>query len=199
MAKTQPHQAIIFDCDGTLADTMPAHYVAWNQTLSPHGINFTKERFYQLGGTPTVTIIEMLAAEANIQLNAQDLALEKEHAFHKNLHQVGPINPVVEVAKAYHGKMPLAVATGSERWSAQKILEHLEIIHLFDHLVCADDVTNPKPAPDIYLQAANLINTPPHLCLVYEDTDLGIQGATAAGMACIDVRPLCEQAQRSSP
>ena len=182
--------ALIFDCDGTLADTMPAHYVAWTRTLNRYGIDFPEDRFYAMGGLPTAQVVQILADEAGINVDAAAVGHEKEETFHETIAEVGLIEPVTAVARQHRGKLPMAVATGSERWSAERILSHLDLLDWFDALVPSEEVPNPKPAPDVYLEAARRIGIPPERCRAYEDTDPGIESARAAGMSVIDVRML---------
>ena len=181
-------KAIIFDCDGTLADTMPPHFLAWRLTLGRYGIELDEDRFYALGGWPTDKIIELLASERGLILDVPAVALEKENSFEEILHEVTAIDHVVGIARRYSGKMPLAVATGGVRRICERILNHVGILELFDHVVTADDVEKHKPNPDIFLEAARRLNVAPENCLVYEDTDPGITAAKAAGMHWIDVR-----------
>ncbi len=181
-------KAIIFDCDGTLADTMPPHFLAWRLTLGRYGIELDEDRFYSLGGWPTDKIIELLASERGLTLDVPAVALEKENSFEEILHEVTAIDHVVGIARRYSGKLPLAVATGGVRRICERILNHVGILELFDHVVTADDVERHKPNPDIFLEAARRLNTAPENCLVYEDTDPGITAAKAAGMHWIDVR-----------
>ncbi|MBI3878827.1 MAG: HAD family hydrolase [Verrucomicrobia bacterium] len=133
----QPH-ALIFDCDGTLADTMPLH--------------------------------------------------EKEEAFLKTLGDIEPVHAVVEIARANHGKLPMAVASGGTQKVICSLLEHLGIRHLFAAVVTSEMVKNQKPAPDIFLEAARLLGVEPRCCRAYEDADLGMQAIRAAGMEAVDVR-----------
>lgn len=186
-------EALIFDCDGTLADTMPAHFVAWRATMVKYGIHFTEDRHYQLGGVPTQQIIEMLAEEAMIRLDAVAIAHEKEMLFHASLHEIRAIEAVVAIAKEHHGRLPLAVATGSMRWSAERVLRHIGVWDMFDALVGSDDVTKFKPEPDVYLEAARRLGVRPEKCRAFEDTDLGIESARRAGMDVVDVRPMYQR------
>jgi len=186
------YDALIFDCDGTLADTMPAHYVSWTATLKKHNLaeHWTEQRFYALGGVPTENIIAQLADELGMTVDVTAIADEKEHAFHESLHQVGPIDQVVAIAAQHRGKLPMAVATGSQRWSVERILNHLKIHDWFDTIACADEVERPKPEPDVFLEAARRIKIDPTRCCVYEDSDLGIEGARKAGMGVVDIRTM---------
>jgi len=185
-------RGIIFDCDGTLADTMPLHWKAWNHVASRHGLHFPEDRFYALGGVPSRDIIKMLCQEQRKQLDHLAVAKEKEEAYLPFLPQVKPIEIVVAVAEANHGKLPMAVASGGMKHIIEQVLEHLRIRHYFDALVTSEDVKHQKPAPDIFLEAARRIGIPPQHCRAYEDTDLGLQAIRAAGMEAIDVRKLLQ-------
>lgn len=181
---------IIFDCDGTLADTMPLHWRAWQAISNRHQISLTEDRFYSLGGVPSRDILAMLSREQGLTLDPITVAREKEALYLPLIAQVEPINAVVGVAREYFGKIPLAVASGGTRRSIEQVLGHLGIRDLFAAVVTNEDVVHQKPAPDIFLEAARRIGVPPHLCRAYEDTDLGMQAIRAAGMEAVDVREL---------
>ena len=183
-------RALIFDFDGTLADTMPTHYRAWHNTVTRYGLVFTEQRFYILGGWSTRRIAEMLISEAGSTLSPARLVEEKEAEFQRLTTHVQPIEPVVDIARKTRGLLPMAVATSGLRKIVQPILESLKLSDWFDTLVTADDVVNAKPAPDIFLEAARRLNVPPEQCRVYEDTDAGIEAAQRAGMPYVDVRQL---------
>ena len=181
---------LIFDCDGTLADTMPLHFHAWQATLNKYKIELDEDRFYSMGGKPTVKIVELLAREQGITLSPPEVAKEKEQAFLDRMHEVQPIAVVVAIARAYEGKLPMAVASGSERAVVKQILKIIGLDDLFDdHLIVgSEDTELHKPNPDVFLEAARRINVPADQCRVYEDAELGIEAAQRAGMECFDVR-----------
>ncbi len=181
-------KGLVFDCDGTLANTMPLHWRAWNLITQRHGLHFPEDRFYSLGGVPSRDILKMLAQEQGRSLDHIAVAHEKEEAYMPLMAQVEPIHAVVEIAKANHGKIPMAVASGGTQKIITQVLEHLNIRHLFDAVVTSEMVTNQKPAPDIFLEAARRIGVDPKFCRAYEDTDLGLTAIRAAGMDAIDVR-----------
>ena len=183
-------QGLIFDCDGTLADTMPLHWQAWRLVTARHGVHFTEERFYALGGVPSRHILAMLREEQGLSIDPLAVAREKEHAYLDLLHHVGPIEQVVAVAHEHRGRLPMAVASGGTRHVIHEVLCHLGIRELFAAVVTSEDVVHQKPAPDIFLEAARRIGVAPALCRAYEDTDLGMQAIRAAGMEAIDVRQL---------
>jgi len=193
--KTPPEEnqfpkGIIFDCDGTLADTMPLHWRAWQVITARHRIHLPEDRFYALGGVPSRDILKMLSQEQGIALDHLAVAREKEAVYLPLIAQVEPINTVVGVARSNYGKIPLAVASGGTRKIIGQVLEHLGIRNLFKVIVTSEDVVNQKPAPDIFLEAARLIGVAPQRCRAYEDTDLGMQAIRAAGMEAVDVRKL---------
>jgi beta-phosphoglucomutase family hydrolase len=183
-------QALIFDCDGTLADSMPLHWRAWETVQRRHGFHFSEERFYALGGVPSRDILRRLKQEQGLALDPLAVAKEKEQAYLEVLAHVAPIETVVRIAREHHGRLPLAVASGGTHRVIEKVLEHLGIRHLFHTIVTSEDVVNQKPAPDIFLEAARRLGVPPAACRAYEDTDLGMQAIRAAGMEAVDVRQL---------
>jgi len=183
-------QGLIFDCDGTLANTMPLHWRAWQMVTQRHGLHFPQDRFYSLGGVPSRDILRMLAEEQGRSLDHIAVAHEKEEAYLPLMAQVEPMHAVVEIARANHGKVPMAVASGGTQKIIVQVLEHLRIRELFDAVVTSEMVKNQKPAPDIFLEAAKRIGIEPELCRAYEDTDLGLTAIRAAGMEAVDVRAL---------
>lgn len=181
-------KGLVFDCDGTLANTMPLHWRAWSLITQRHGLHFPEDRFYSLGGVPSRDILKMLAEEQGRSLDHIAVAHEKEELYLPLMAQVEPIHAVVEIAKANHGKIPMAVASGGTQKIICQVLQHLKIRHLFDAVVTSEMVMNQKPAPDIFLEAARLIGVDPKFCRGYEDTDLGMTAIRAAGMDAVDVR-----------
>jgi len=188
-------KGLIFDCDGTLADSMPLHWHAWRMVTQRYGLHFPEDRFYAFGGVPARDILKLLAEEQGRSLDHIAAAHEKEEAYLESLAQIEPVQAVVEIAKANHGKIPMAVASGGTQKIITTVLDHLKIRHLFDAVVTSDMVKNQKPAPDIFLEAARRIGVEPRFCRAYEDTDLGLQAIRAAGMEAVDVRELRGQSK----
>jgi beta-phosphoglucomutase family hydrolase len=183
-------RGLIFDCDGTLADTMPLHWIAWRAVLDRYRLHFTEERFYALGGVPSRDILKMLGQEQGVPIDHIAVAHEKESEYLPLISQVEPVNSVVRIVREHHGKLPMAVATGGTRKVITQVLDRLGLLPMFDALVTSEDVTRQKPAPDIFLEAARRIGVAPEHCRAYEDTNLGLQAIRAAGMEAVDVRTL---------
>jgi beta-phosphoglucomutase-like phosphatase (HAD superfamily) len=183
-------KALIFDCDGTLADTMPLHWKAWQVVAQRYQLHFPEDRFYSLGGVPSRDILKMLSVEQGRELDPLKASHEKEAEYLPFLGQVQPIEAVVSIARENYGKIPMAVASGGMQTHIIAVLEHLGIRQFFNAVVTSEDVTRQKPAPDIFLEAARRLGVEPQFCRAYEDTDLGLQAIRSAGMEAVDVRLL---------
>ncbi|HTV47369.1 MAG TPA: beta-phosphoglucomutase family hydrolase [Phycisphaerae bacterium] len=181
-------KGLIFDCDGTLLDTMPAHYSAWLAALGPAGIEFPEKRFYSMAGIPTVKIAQILVSQANSPAQAEQIAHNKEQAYIEKIPEIRLIESVVAIVRREQGQRRLAVASGGLHRVVDKQLQAVGFDKIFPVVVCADDVQHGKPAPDTFLMAAKLLGVPPENCVVYEDAEPGIEAARAADMTCIDVR-----------
>jgi HAD superfamily hydrolase (TIGR01509 family) len=180
-------RAWLFDCDGTVIDSMPLHYIAWKTALAEWGCDYSEDLFYQWGGKPIRAIIAELNVMHGLHMPVEQVARRKESLYYELLPQLTAVPEVLEQITAQHGKIPFAVVSGSTRESVVKSLEILHLLDKFDVLVCAGEYKNAKPAPDPFLMAAEKLGVPPETCLVFEDTDLGIEAATAAGMASIRI------------
>lgn len=180
-------RAYLFDCDGTIVDSMPLHYFAWKKTLAEWNCVFEEELFYAWGGRPVRDIIASLNEQHGLNMPVDAVAHRKENLYHEQLPQLQAIDEVVEHIAAQHGRIPLAVVSGSRRSSVIGSLSALNLLDKFETLVCAEDYTYGKPAPDAFLLAAERLGVAPADCLVFEDTEMGIQAATAAGMSSVRV------------
>jgi HAD superfamily hydrolase (TIGR01509 family) len=181
-------KAYLFDCDGTIVDSMPLHYVAWTKALAEYGCtNFTEPFFYSMGGVPVAGVVDAINQRDGLSIPVDEFAERKENLYYDLIHQLQPVPEVLEVIHATHGKIPFAVVSGSTRESVVKSLEALDILNMFDTLVCAGDYAHGKPAPDPFLLGAERLGVAPADCLVFEDADVGIQSATAAGMTSIRI------------
>jgi HAD superfamily hydrolase (TIGR01509 family) len=182
-----PFEAYLFDCDGTIADSMPLHYIAWKQALGEQGCDFPETQFYSMGGMPVRDVIRALNAQHGLQMPVEAVALRKEDLYYEFLPQLTAVPEVLEVIEASHGTIPFAVVSGSTRESVTASLRSLHLLDKFQALVCAGDYARSKPDPEAFLLAAQRLGVAPERCLVFEDADIGIEAATAAGMAFVRV------------
>ncbi len=188
-----PFKAYLFDCDGTIADSMPLHYLAWRSTLAEWSCEFSEEIFYAWGGMPVTEIISTLNERHGLAMPVEEVSRRKEEAYFTALPQLRAVPEVLEHIEDQYGQIPFAVVSGSTRDSVVASLESLKILDRFDTLVCAGDYAKSKPDPEPFLMAARRLEVAPESCLVFEDTDMGVQAATAAGMASVKVPPPWER------
>jgi HAD superfamily hydrolase (TIGR01509 family) len=179
--------AYLFDCDGTIADSMPLHYKAWKKALEEWNCDYPEELFYSWGGKPVRDIIAELNTMHGLSMPIEALAARKESLYLAQLPELKGIPEVIEHIDDQFGKIPFAVVSGSRRQSVVGSLSVLHLLDKFDTIVAAEDYKKGKPAPDGFLLAAERLGVAPKDCLVFEDTALGIQAATAAGMASVMV------------
>ena len=184
------YDGLIFDMDGTILDTEPTHRKAWHQVLEKYGMNFDEAAMVGLNGSPTWHIAQVIINRHQSDLDPYRLAEEKTALLKTMLYDSVQPLPLVEVVRAYKGRRPMAVGTGSEQSVAVGLLQHLGLLSYFDAIVAADDVKRHKPEPDTFLRCAELIGVTPARCVVFEDADYGLQAACAAGMDAVDVRRL---------
>ena len=181
-------KGLIFDCDGTLVDSMPMHMKAWEYALSHFGAPWNYDFIFDQKGKSSTDIVEMYNREYKISLDVVRVSDLKQEYFHRNYLDTKPIQQVVDVVLHYKNVLPMAVASGGSRKNVHLQLEVIGIKDFFPIILTADDDIQTKPAPDIFLEAARLMNVTPNLCLVFEDGDLGLEAAKKAGMQSIDVR-----------
>ena len=179
--------AYLFDCDGTIADSMPLHYIAWKQALGRWNCEFDERTFYAWGGMPTAEIISTLNERHGLSMVVETVCIEKENLYYELLPQLKAIAEVVEHIEAQHRRIPFAVVSGGTRESVVASLTAVNLLDRFDVLVCAGEYKKGKPDPEPFLLAAEKLEVNPKDCLVFEDTEMGIQAATAAGMASVRV------------
>jgi beta-phosphoglucomutase family hydrolase len=186
-------KGLIFDCDGTLADTMPIHLDAWRKTIESVGRKFELDFFNSMKGTSTKEIIRHFNNRYDDELKLEEVVDIKADHTTENLKTAQPFEPIVDIVHHYKDKLPMAVASGGRKENVETVLESLNIKDFFVTIITSTDGYNPKPEPDIFLKCAERMDVKPEDCLVFEDGDFGIQAAQKAGMHYYDVRPITGQ------
>lgn len=184
-------KGLIFDLDGTLADTMPYHFKGWRIACQKFGADIDTAFLRKHTGTPGWVIADEIIKQCNLEgsVTIEQIMAEKLIQFYKEQHRIKPIIPVVNIVKKYFGKLPMAVGTGGHREAVERTLEVTGLRKYFDIIITANDVDNFKPHPETFLKCAAQMNIEPEFCEVFEDGDLGIEAAKNAGMLATDVRP----------
>lgn len=183
-------EGYIFDCDGTLVDTMPLHFRAWERAMQAAGLSgpLSEDLFYSVGGMPTRRVAQFLAKHYGLTIDVDAVFHQKEALFLEMQEEMRVIEPVVRFARSLHGRAPMSVASGGPRSVVKKTLELMGLDALFPVIVTPEDVTHGKPSPEMFLLAASRMGVRPERCLVFEDAPPGFEAAAAAGMQHVVVR-----------
>ncbi len=181
-------RGLIFDCDGTLVDSMPLHWDAWRRAVERMGGAWHPEFFSRVKGMPERDIVALYNERFGAGLDPAATIRAKHGHFRARAGKLRPVGHVLDVLTRYGGVLPMAVASGGVREIVDLELDILGIRRYFGAILTADDGIRPKPAPDIFLEAAGRIGVPPEFCQVFEDGDLGLKAARAAGMLPTDIR-----------
>jgi len=182
-------KGLIFDMDGTLADSMPIHFMAWKLTAAENGFEYTEKQFLDTAGMPTLKIVPVINKELGLNLDPVKFSERKEELFLENIGNVKLIEPVADIVREYHNILPMSIGTGGKKEIAKLTLKMLRFDQYFDIIVSAEDVENHKPYPDTFLKCAELMNVQREFCQVFEDGEMGLLAGKRAGMIVTDVRP----------
>lgn len=184
----EPYAGLIFDCDGTLVDTAPIHFFSVNEAMRPLGFEMSREWYFaRVGLTPAALFAEF--EEANgVKIDTADLSYRYGPIFTGNLDKAKEIAAVAEVARQNFGKVPMAVASNGHLKNVTATLTVTGLLPLFETIVTAEQVAKGKPEPDVFLEAARRICVSPSDCIVFEDSDEGLEAAHRAGMRSKDIR-----------
>jgi beta-phosphoglucomutase family hydrolase len=182
-------RALIFDLDGTLANSLPIHMECWEAVCAKFDYHFSREMMLEKTGMPTIKFAEYVKEQSGCGYQPEEISKMKQAEFFKRIEQITLFDPVFALVLKYHKKLPMSIGTGGSRKSVELMLDWLGIRDYFDFVVTSTDVTRYKPEPDTFLECARRMNVDPQYCQVFEDGDMGIRAARAAGMLVTDVRP----------
>ena len=185
-------KALIFDCDGTLVDSMKLHMDAWKNTVMNMNAAWDFDLFFTAKGMKEKEIVDLYNNKYSTNINPEELVESKHDFFKKHIQDLKPIDPVVDIVYLYKDVLPMAVVSGGTKENVLAELKAVNLSEYFEIILTADDELKPKPAPDLFLHAAQLLNIQPEYCQVFEDADLGIEAAEAAGMKTLDIRIFLE-------
>lgn len=187
----QQVSAVLFDCDGTLVDTMGAHFRSWEAVLAGHNVStpLSYDHFCTWGGMAGHLVAREICAHLNLNHDPEALAQLKRDHFLSQDHDHPLISPIVDFARKVAKTLPVAVVSGGNRQTVEQTLQSAGLRDLFSVVVTPEDVVHGKPAPDMYLLAAEKLGVKPEDCLVLEDGPPGIKAAISAGMRVVAVGP----------
>jgi len=181
-------QALLFDCDGTLVDTLSLYRVCWRQTFGRRGFDMSDEWFAERAGTHVHAFVAAAFPDAPEDVRTE-ITDEGMAMFMASTHLLEPLEHVVAIARSHHGQVPMAVVSSGLGHAVRQSLDAVGITGLFDVVITLDEVPTGKPAPDGYLEAIRLLGVEPARCVAYEDSSTGVDAARAAGIATVvDVR-----------
>lgn len=181
-------RGLIFDCDGTLVDSMPLHMKAWEHTITSRQGKWEPEFFVRKKGMPEKKIVALYNRHYGVSFDPAETVGAKHRFFRAHTTEFKPVQHVVDVVMRYRDILPMAIASGGTKENVELELQALGIRSFFKAMVTADDDIKPKPSPEIFLEAARRIGVAPDHCQVFEDGDLGLEAAIAAGMLPTDIR-----------
>jgi beta-phosphoglucomutase len=190
MSTIKPTPAIIWDMDGVLIDSGDLHYYTWRDVLREQmGMHLTRERFDSTFGADNFNTLTQLMGSPPTAEQLELLAGRKEAVYRDEMHlHVRPIEPSIALVEELHRRgWKQIVATSAPRANVVAMMDVFSFDRWFDSFVCVDDVSNGKPAPDVFLKAAERLGVLPGACVVIEDSRAGVQAAHTAGMACLAI------------
>lgn len=186
----QGAQALIFDCDGTLVQTPALYAGAWQDAFKAAGHHMEPDWYHARAGMSEHVLLDDFESEHGVTVDRGLTVREMRSAVLERIGEVSEIEIISSIARRFHGKMPMAVASGGPREVVLASLKETGLLPLFDTVVTIDDVAHAKPAPDLFLEAASRLGVAAGQCLVFEDSQQGLEAAHNARMPVVDVNHL---------
>jgi beta-phosphoglucomutase-like phosphatase (HAD superfamily) len=183
-------KAVIFDCDGTLIYSAPVYGKAWAAGFASGGGRMADDWYRARNGLSEQVLMDAFEEASGLKLDREQVVARMRDAYLENMEALSEISMIASIARKSVGRLPMAVASGGPAAIVLPSLRYLKLDTLFDVIITLDDVGVPKPAPDLFVEAARRLNSEPADCVVLEDSDQGITAAGKAGMRCFDVRRL---------
>ncbi len=184
------YEAFLYDCDGTLADNMGAHKLAYKEVSARYGVDLDLQMVDDFAGVPTKLFAKEITKRYGVEL-PESFAREKSQIFiDKYIEKTEPVFHVAQHLKNHVGKVKIAVVSGGSRKTVTKTLTVLGLLPLIEVMVCAGETEKGKPHADPFLRAAELLGVAPEKCIVFEDGEPGVNAAIAAGMDWVRVDQL---------
>lgn len=190
-----PHpttQAVLFDLDGTLVDSMPANLLAYNSTLRDWGVQLPPEWYSTRFGLPAPQLFQQVQDNWDLDFDIPTLVDRKNQAYLDLVDEIELFPLTAKLLQAEEIRRKIAIVTSSPKVTAHAVLTAKGLDSYAEALIARDDVTSTKPSPDPYILATQLLQVEAEQCLAYEDSDIGLEAATKAGVTGIDVRPVCK-------
>eukprot|EP00768_Dysnectes_brevis_P003217 gnl/Dysnectes_brevis/2308_a2717_1606.p1 GENE.gnl/Dysnectes_brevis/2308_a2717_1606~~gnl/Dysnectes_brevis/2308_a2717_1606.p1 ORF type:complete len:201 (-),score=34.17 gnl/Dysnectes_brevis/2308_a2717_1606:42-644(-) len=184
---------IIFDCDGTLVANMHLHFIAWREAFLHFNAEFTREFLSSTSGMPHIETVLRYNKVYGTSIDPHHVTRLKEQCYEDLRDQAVPVEAVCDLARRYYGILPMSVVSGSGFPSVTRSIALTGLEACFPIVITADNHLPPKPNPDMFIEAARSMGVSPGGCVVLEDGVAGMEGARAAGMHVIDVRPFIPQ------
>ena len=183
-------RALIFDCDGTLAITRHAHFAGLHQALAAQGFALSEAWYQDKTGLSLIETCQAFGLDHGVRVDPDALRVAHARVFRTQMPLIRPVDALARVARHFYGRMPMAVASGGDTAIVEATLAQIGLRGLFDPVVAIGEITRGKPAPDLFLRAAQVMQMPAGACLVYEDSDEGLEAARRARMPAVDVRTI---------
>ena len=187
-------KAVIFDMDGVVIDSEPLHERSSRIVLAQHNLEIQDEVFADFKGSTDRTILEYLIAENNLDVGVEDLLKQKRSTYASLIDELQPIHGVISFINRISGDYRLALTTSASRRNKELAFSKFNLHRFFEVVITSDDINNPKPDPEPYLETTTRLAIDPQDCVVIEDSFNGVRSASGAGCTVVGITTSFEKA-----